>query len=138
MTSPSDQLGDALDVLAIQKLLARYCVYLDQRDFDTWSTIWAPDGEMHVFGQVWTGPVEITSHISQSDHGLHMASIPEITLDGDHATGIQNFVFVEAAKNEGGSHGLRIGSYDDAYIRLADGWHFASRTITFIKAPEPA
>jgi hypothetical protein len=67
-----------------------------------------------------------------------MASIPEITLDGDHATGIQNFVFVEAAKNEGGSHGLRIGSYDDAYVRLADGWHFASRTIKFIKAPEPA
>src|SRR5687767_6559921 len=63
----------ALDVLAIQQLLARYCVYLDQREFDTWSTIWAPDGEMHVFGQVWVGPEEITAHISQSDHGLHMA-----------------------------------------------------------------
>ena len=67
----------ALDVLAIQQLLARYCVYLDQREFDTWSTIWAPDGEMHAFGQVWTGPEEITSHISQSDHGLHMAGIPQ-------------------------------------------------------------
>jgi hypothetical protein len=132
VTSSSQDLGDALAVLAIQKLLARYCVYLDQRDFDTWSTIWAPDGEMHVFGQVWTGPEEITSHISQSDHGLHMASLPEITLDGDRATGVQNFVFVEAA-----GHGLRIGYYDDAYVRLADGWHFASRKIKFVKAPEP-
>ena len=132
MTTPSPSLGDALDVLAIQTLLARYCVYLDQRDFDTWSTIWAPDGEMHVFGQVWTGPEEITSHISQSDHGLHMASLPEITLDGDRATGVQNFVFVEAA-----GHGLRIGYYDDAYVRLPDGWHFASRKIKFVKAPEP-
>ena len=39
MTTPSPSLDDALDVLAIQKLLARYCVYLDRRDFDTWSTI---------------------------------------------------------------------------------------------------
>jgi hypothetical protein len=128
----------ALDVLAIQELLARYCVYLDQRDFDTWSTIWAPEGEMHVFGQVWTGPEEITAHISQSDHGLHMAGIPQILVNDDRATGLQNFIFVEAVKTEGGWHGLRIGYYDDEYVRLADGWHFASRKIKFIKAPEPA
>ena len=123
----------ALDVLAIQQLLARYCVYLDQREFDTWSTIWAPQGEMHVFGQVWVGPEEITAHISDSDHGLHMAGIPQILVDGDRATGLQNFIFVEAD-----GHGLRIGYYDDEFVRLESGWHFASRKIKFIKAPKPA
>jgi SnoaL-like domain len=120
----------ALDVLAIQQLLARYCVYLDQRDFDTWSHIWAPDAELHVFGQVWTGP-EITEHISQSDHGLHMAGIPQILVNGDGATGLQNFIFVEAD-----GHGLRIGYYDDEFVRLKEGWHFASRKIKFIKPPK--
>jgi 3-phenylpropionate/cinnamic acid dioxygenase small subunit len=128
----------ALDVLAIQQLLARYCVYLDQRDFDTWSTIWAPEGEMHAFGQIWKGPEEITSHISQSDHGLHMAGIPQILIDGDRATGLQNFLFAEAAKTEAGWRELRIGYYDDEFVRLDEGWHFASRKIIFIKAPKPA
>ena len=127
----------ALDVLAIQQLLARYCVHLDQRNFETWSHIWAPDGQMHAFGQVWTGPEEITAHISESDHGLHMAGIPQIAIDRDRATGLQNFLFVEAARTEEGWRNLRIGYYDDEFVRLDDGWRFASRTIVFIKAPKP-
>jgi hypothetical protein len=66
-----------------------------------------------------------------------MAGTPEVTIDGDRATGLQNFLFVEAAKTESGWHGLRIGYYDDEYVRLADAWHFASRKIIFIKAPKP-
>lgn len=120
-----------LNILAIQRLLARYCIDLDARDFEPWSQLWAPEAEMHAFGQVWTGPDEITEHIEQSPRGLHLAGIPDVHVNGDHATGRQNFVFVEAD-----GHALRIGVYHDTYVRNGGIWLFASRAITFVKADD--
>ena len=57
-----------------------------------------------------------------------MAGVPAITVDGDTATGRQNFLFVE---KEG--QALRLGRYEDTFARLADGWRFASRRIVFMK-----
>src|SRR6266540_6989499 len=116
--------GAALDVLAIQHLMSLYCLYLDEGDMAAWTGLWAPGAEMHAFRQIWRGPEEIASHIGQADPGLHMAGVPAITVDGDHATGRQNFLFVE---KEG--QALRLGRYEDTLTRQADGWRFASRKI---------
>ena len=69
------------DVLAIQQLLARYCLSLDLGDMDAYARLWAPDAELHLYRSIWTGPDEITEHIAQADPGLHMAGIPDITAD---------------------------------------------------------
>jgi hypothetical protein len=117
-----------LDVLAIQQLLAHYCLYVDDADFESWAALFAADAEMHAFGQVWRGPGEIVEHVSQGVRGLHMAGTPSLTLDGDHANGQQNFVFVEKD-----GHALRIGRYVDEYVRIDGSWRFASRKIIFTK-----
>ena len=118
------------DVLAIQQLLARYCLYLDLGDMDSWARLWAPDAQLHLHRSVWTGPEEITEHIAQADPGLHMAGIPDITVGGDRASGMQSFLFVERD-----GHALRIGRYDDTYVRIDGEWRFASRVISFIRTP---
>jgi len=119
------------DVLAIQQLLARYCLYLDTGDMESWARLWAPDAVMHLYRSVWTGPDEITEHIAQADPGLHMAGIPDLAVDGDLATGTQSFLFVERD-----GHALRIGRYDDTFVRLDGEWRFASRKISFIRTPK--
>ncbi len=123
----------ALDILAIQDLCARYCLFADLDDMSSWRALWADDAEMHAFRQVWTGPDEIVKHISQADPGLHMAGVPSITVEGDRAKGWQNFIFVE--KN---GHGLRLGQYLDEFVRTPDGWRFSLRRIVFMKSTPPA
>jgi len=123
------------DVLGIQQLLARYCLTLDRGDMEAYARLWAPDAELHLHRSIWTGPDEITEHIAQADPGLHMAGIPDITPDdagdADRADGMQAFLFVERD-----GHALRIGRYDDTYVRLDGGWRFASRKISFIRTPK--
>jgi hypothetical protein len=123
----------ALDVLAIQNLMALYCLYLDDEAMEAWKALWSPDSEMHAFRTTWRGPDEIAHHIGQADPGLHTAGVPAIVVDGDHATGRQNFLFVEKV-----GHALRLGSYEDTFTRLAEGWKFASRRIVFMKSTPPA
>ena len=123
------------DVLGIQQLLARYCLTLDRGDMEAYARLWAPDAELHLYRSIWTGPDEITEHIAQADPGLHMAGIPDITPDdagdADRADGMQAFLFVERD-----GHALRIGRYDDTYVRLDGEWRFASRKISFIRTPK--
>ena len=123
------------DVLGIQQLLARYCLTLDRGDMEAYARLWAPDAELHLHRSIWTGPDEITEHIAQADPGLHMAGIPDITPDdagdADRADGMQAFLFVERD-----GHALRIGRYDDTYVRLDGEWRFASRKISFIRTPK--
>jgi len=122
----------ALDILAIQDLCARYCLVSDDDDMEAYGALFTPDGEMHAFRQVWKGREEIVAHISRADSGLHMAGMATISVNGDCASGRQNFVFVE---KEG--QGLRLGHYLDEYVRTDDGWCFAVRKIVFMKSTPP-
>jgi hypothetical protein len=122
----------AVDVLAIQDLLARYCLHLDEEDMAAWQGLWTADAEMHAFRQVWTGPDEIAEHIGQADPGLHMGGMPSIVVDGDRATSKQNFLFVEKV-----GQALRMGLYVDELRRTDRGWLFASRRIVFMKSTPP-
>jgi hypothetical protein len=125
--------SSARDILAIQDLLARYGLYLDDEDMVSWRALWASDAEMHAFRRVWKGPEEIATHISQSDPGLHMAGVPSVKVDGDQATAVQNFIFVEKD-----GHGLRLGHYVDELRRVDDEWLFAVRRIVFMRSTPPS
>ena len=125
--------SDARDILDIQDLLARYGLYLDDEDMASWRELWTQDGEMHAFRQVWTGPEEIAAHIGQADPGLHMAGVPSVNLQGDHATSVQNFIFV--GKD---GHRLRLGHYVDELRRVDGQWRFSVRRIVFMKSTPPS
>lgn len=119
---------DVPEILAIQKVLADYCLYLDDNDFESWATLFVPDAQVHAFGQIWDGRDEIVSRVSRAVHGLHMAGLPSIAVDGDRATSRQNFQFLAAD-----GHVLRIGMYHDELVRVDGSWRIATRRIVFMK-----
>ena len=48
--------------------------------------------------------------------------------DPDKATGTQPLCFIEHSK-----HDMRIGYYNDTYVRTDDGWRLKTRAMTFIR-----
>ena len=46
----------------------------------------------------------------------------------DTATGTQPLCFIEHSK-----HDMRIGYYNDTYVRTDDGWRLRTRAMTFIR-----
>ncbi len=47
---------------------------------------------------------------------------------GRHATGKQHFVFIDQQ-----THAMRLGWYNDEYVRTADGWRIRRRSTTFMR-----
>ncbi len=48
--------------------------------------------------------------------------------DPDKATGTQPLCFIEHS-----NHDMRIGYYNDTYVRTDDGWRLKTRAMTFIR-----
>ncbi len=49
-------------------------------------------------------------------------------LAGDRASGTQPLCFVDHA-----THDMRIGYYNDTYVRTTGGWRLQTRAMTFIR-----
>jgi hypothetical protein len=54
--------------------------------------------------------------------------MPVVDVDGDAATGIQHFVFIDQH-----THAMRLGWYRDEYVRTSDGWRIRRRSTTFMR-----
>jgi hypothetical protein len=66
--------------------------------------------------------------VDAAPKGLFMTATPVIELNGDTATGTQPLCFIDHA-----SHDMRIGYYNDTYVRTAGGWRLKTRAMTFIR-----
>ena len=115
------------DLVEIQQLLAKYAVTITQGDVEGLVSVFTPDGTYSAFGDTYTlnrFPVLVDA----APKGLFMTGTALIDLDGDTATGTQPLCFVEEA-----THDMRIGYYNDTYVRTADGWRLRTRAMTFIR-----
>jgi hypothetical protein len=115
------------DLVEIQQLLARYAVTITQQDIDGLVNVFTPDGTYSAFGETYSldrFPVLVDA----APKGLFMTATPVIELNGDSATGTQPLCFIDHA-----SHDMRIGYYNDTYLRTADGWRLKTRAMTFIR-----
>lgn len=116
------------DLLEINNLMAEYCLAADDCRFEDWARCYTKDGEQHAFRKVWKGFDELVSHISSAPEGLHMCGIPHVTLNGDAADVVVNFMFVSHEKEI-----WSMGKYVDVLARTSDGWKIASRKIRILK-----
>ena len=69
--------------------------------------------------------------VDAAPKGLFMTGTSLVTLDEsdpDKATGTQPLCFIEHSK-----HDMRIGYYNDTYVRTEDGWRLKTRAMTFIR-----
>jgi SnoaL-like domain len=115
------------DLVEIQQMLARYAVTITKDDIDGLIAVFAPDGTYSAFGDVF-GLEAFPTMVAAAPKGLFLTGTPVIDLSGDTATGTQPLCFIEHA-----SHDMRIGYYNDTYVRTAQGWRLRTRAMTFIR-----
>lgn len=117
------------DLIEIQQLLARYAVSITQGDTDRLLRVFSPDGTYSAFGETY--PLdEFPALVAAAPKGLFLTGTPLVELDSDTdtGTGTQPLCFVDHA-----THDMRIGYYNDTYVRTAEGWRLRTRAMTFIR-----
>jgi hypothetical protein len=113
--------------MEICQLLARYAVTITQGDIEGLLAVFTADGNYSAFGDTY--PLEeFPALVAAAPRGLFLTGMPVIELSGDTGTGTQPLCFVDHA-----THELRIGYYDDTYLRTPDGWRLRTRAMTFIR-----
>ena len=118
----------------IANVLLTYGRSLDARDFATYSSLFAADGEwVGGFGAV-KGPANIKAFMEKNmgtgantTNNYHLLSNFVINVSGDTATAWSRWAFVQPQQS-GGAVIAQAGRYDDAFVRENGVWKFKKRT----------
>ena len=125
MTDADAWAATARDIHDITQVKYRYLRGLDTKDWELFATVFVPDVTGDYNGLKFTNADALVDYMrTNMPEGmltLHQAHHPEITVDGDTATGhwyLYDKVIVEAFKFclEGAAF------YTDHYVRTDDGW----------------
>ncbi|HWA65454.1 MAG TPA: nuclear transport factor 2 family protein [Mycobacteriales bacterium] len=126
------------DRLAIQDLISRYPVLVDNRDLDALDALFTADAHLDFtsFGGPNGGLAEVKEFLTVSlgmfASTQHMMGLPAIALNAHTATAktsCHNPMVM--AGPDGKRQAWLIGLwYDDEFVKTADGWRIASRTAT--------
>jgi hypothetical protein len=123
----SEEAQRAADLVELQQLCARYMMLTSQFIQDRWLEVFTPDGEYNAFGTPYTLD-RFPALLEAAPRGQFIGNMPVVDFDGDTATGVQHFVFVDQQ-----THAMRLGWYKDEYRRTADGWRIYRRSTTFMR-----
>jgi hypothetical protein len=115
------------DLVAIHALCARYMMLCGQFIQDRWLEVFTPDGSYNAFGTEYTLE-RFPALLAAAPRGQFIGNMPVVEFDGDAATGMQHFVFIDQT-----SHAMRLGWYNDQYQRTPDGWRIRHRKTTFMR-----
>lgn len=115
------------DLLDIQQVAARYMSFTARKEQDRWLEVFTADGIYNAFGTPYTLD-DFPALLKSAPPGQYIGNVPIVDLDGDTATGVQHFVFVDQE-----THEMRLAWYDDEYVRTPDGWRIRRRSTTFMR-----
>ena len=115
------------DLVEIHQLCARYMAYAAQFIPDEWLKVFTPDAEYSAFGTVY-GVDRMTQLLAAAPRGQFIGNMPVVEFDGDRATGMQHFIFIDQT-----THAMRLGWYNDEYVRTEQGWRLSRRSTTFMR-----
>jgi hypothetical protein len=116
------------DEMAIRAALAEYCLRLEVDSFEDWLDIFTDDTVYEVYRKVLNGRSEVRAMLSLAPEGVHIGGPARITLDGDRAETIQNYLFIaseDAAWN--------MGWYFRTMVRTAEGWKISHTRVKMQK-----
>ena len=122
-----DQARRIADLVELHALCARYMLLASQFVEDRWLEVFTPDGEYNAFGTAYTLE-RFPALLAAAPRGQFIGNMPVVELDGDSATGMQHFVFIDQH-----THAMRLGWYRDEYRRTSDGWRIHRRATTFMR-----
>ncbi len=116
------------DEMAVRAVLAEYCLRLEVNDFEEWLDLFTDDTEYEVFRRTLCGRDEVRDMLSKAPNGLHLGGPARVTLSGDMAETVQNYLFIaseDAAWN--------MGWYFRTLVRTADGWRISRTRVKMQK-----
>jgi ketosteroid isomerase-like protein len=135
---PGDSVAGRLrrleDSEQIRRLTQEYRRYLDARDLDAYSLLFADDGEWlggTGYGQTPAGIAamlneRLPGRSSDRPTAWHLVPEPEIALDGDRATGVLTWAWV--GRGDAGAPLMQLlGHYEDTYVRERGRWRYQRR-----------
>ncbi len=115
--------------LAIRRVLASYCLRLDDGQFGALAELFTPDGSFSYGGTAVSGPAAIeawfTTNQPPARRGKHLTLNSLIDVDDDHATVTSDYIWVRSV-NGVISLGL-AGRYQDTLVRTDGRWLIARR-----------
>jgi SnoaL-like domain len=124
------------DELAIRDLANRYARMIDRRDWPELPRVFTHDCELSGQGYLMRGHAELDRGLRKIDmfSATQHCVLNQVTqLDGDRATGEFYCIANHIHERDGVAYKLDMGiRYDDRYVRTADGWRLAKRTLNLI------
>lgn len=142
---------DLESIELIKQLKARYFRGVDTCNIELLKkTVFTPDAKIHFISTTydlhfegWREQLEdfYRNAFTATKFGMHLGHMPEITVNGDHATGLwylhDIFFNLDVQKIVEGS-----AIYEDEYVRLDGEWRIRSsryeRLLEFIKPLPPS
>lgn len=138
---------DAIEELAasqrIKDVKARYCRFLDTKNWEGFAALFTPDAILDVREDTGTEPyhgrgaiVRAVLHAVQHAKTAHHVHSPEIIFDGPDAADVvwamQDRVVWETSQSPvpGASALTGYGHYHEHYVRQGEGWFIASLKLT--------
>jgi ketosteroid isomerase-like protein len=129
--SQTDRQQVAADAQAIQHLRARYSHTIDHGietgEWDEFLSLYTDDAVVDYPQATLEGLDEIEAFARELEAAyeftMHTAQMPDISVDGDEATGHWYLMVFYAATD--GSEGYALGRYEDDYRRVDGDWHFS-------------
>jgi hypothetical protein len=115
------------DLVEIHQLCSRYMLLTSQFVQDRWLEVFTPDGSYNAFGAEYTLD-RFPALLEAAPRGQFIGNMPVVELHGDRAEGTQHFIFVDQA-----THAMRLGWYNDTYVRTPNGWRIHRRSTTFMR-----
>jgi 3-phenylpropionate/cinnamic acid dioxygenase small subunit len=123
------------DRIAICELKARYCRFLDTKQWDAWTALFTEDFVLDTSEA--GGPPPITGRSDaiamvrqeiETARTAHQIHSPEITIEGDTATGV--WAVQDRVVFDNGYSLTGYGHYTETYVKHAGAWRIASSKLT--------
>lgn len=126
------------EIEAIKQLKARYCRYLDTKDWDSWRGLFADDfvsDTSAAGGKVIAGAdhfVAFTRRSLRSQATVHQVHAPEIELTSPRtATGV--WALEDVVRFGPGVNLRGYGHYTETYAKVDETWRITSSTLTRVR-----
>ena len=141
-SSVEERLTRLEDINAVRTLLHSYGRYVDDRNWQAFSELFAEDdgtwdGGMGVAAgrdsiiemMSATMPADNVGAGGQGRSNLHLLGNEFITVKGNTGSAVSKWVFVMTAET-GGPEMVYVGTYTDELVKEGDDWKFQKRTVT--------
>jgi hypothetical protein len=116
------------DELAVRSVLSEYCLRLEINEFAEWLDLFTDDCTYEIFRRTLHGRNEVADMLSQAPSGVHLGGPARVELDGDMATTVQNYLFVDGKTRES-----NMGWYYRTLVRTEGGWKIKHMSLKMHK-----